>query len=104
VGPIVATSALGLVAMFAIAAGSAIRLRRLQPDAPRSFKIPGGVKTAWLALALSLGLMVISLGHAVAEAGGFPLELAVLTGWAILGVGVAARGAGEPARADEWST
>ncbi len=101
VGPIVATSALGLVAMFAIAAGSAIRLRRLQPETLRSFKIPGGAKTAWLALALSIGLMVIALGNAVAQAGGFPIELALMTVWAILGVAVAARGAAVPARAGD---
>jgi amino acid transporter len=84
--PIVNASATCLTFCYALTCLAMIRLRRKAPDKQRPFRAPGGLVTAWIAIAgaaLSLGL---SLYQPYVDAKGrVPLEWVLLAMWLALG-------------------
>lgn len=74
------------------------RLRRLEPDQPRPYRVPMGVAVSFLAGAGSLFLLWSALRqHWIDAAGSFPLEWVVIIAWAVLGTWLWVRA--RPARA-----
>jgi len=63
-----------------------IRMRRLAPDRPRPYSVPGGTWTAGLAVLFCLGILGLSLFQPYAGAKGrMPLEWICLGLWIVMG-------------------
>jgi len=78
---LVTMSALGALSMYAVSMGSLLRLRRTEPDLPRSYQAPFYPWFPRLALGLSLAALV-------AIAYGSPLVFAVFVAVGLVGFGV----------------
>jgi amino acid transporter len=82
--PIVNVAGICLAGAALLICVGVIRFRRLAPDVPRPYRVPGGRVTAAVAAAVCAWMVV----WAVIEPGlsaGLPLEWIVLVGWAGLG-------------------
>ncbi|MBL8982244.1 MAG: APC family permease [Gemmatimonadetes bacterium] len=84
--PIVNASAACLAAGYMVSCWSVIALRRSRPDAPRPFRVPGGLPTVVVALASALFSFGLALYQPWVDAKGrIPLEWVMLVAWAIIG-------------------
>jgi amino acid transporter len=84
--PIVNASTTCLTVAYLLTCLALIRLRRTAPDRPRPVRVPGGVATAWVAVAGAAFSFVLSLYQPYVDAkGGLPLEWVLLTMWVALG-------------------
>lgn len=87
--PIVSVGSAAVSLAYFFACLSLPRLRQLDPDRPRPYRLPGGPAVAILAAAGSLTLLVSSFRQHWIDAGrSFPLEWAIVILWALIGVGV----------------
>jgi amino acid transporter len=75
---------LGIVVAYAGVAGAFLLLRRREPDLPRPYRVPAGPVIGWLALLLSVGLIVLYLPGSPAALS-WPGEWAIVLAWAVLG-------------------
>lgn len=75
---------LGIVVAYAFVAWSFLALRRNEPDLPRPYRAPFGKMTGYLALLLSLGLMVLYLPGSPAALV-WPYEWGIILLWIVLG-------------------
>ncbi|MDU9005279.1 APC family permease [Sedimentitalea todarodis] len=75
---------LGIVVAYATVTVSFLLLRKNEPDMPRPFKVPYGNTVGWVALALSLGIILLYMPFSPAALV-WPYEWAIVGGWAILG-------------------
>ena len=93
--PIVTSSATCLALGYIITCYAVVRLRRTRPDAPRPFKVPGGLVTMCIAMASAVFSLGLSLYQPYVDAkGAIPLEWVMLALWLALGAAAwgAARG------------
>ncbi|REJ76771.1 MAG: APC family permease [Acidobacteria bacterium] len=94
----------GIVVAYAMVAISFLVLRWREPALERPFRAPTGSFVGWLALALSLGIMLLYLPGISPAALAWPAEWALVLGWTLLGVVlylVQARGASPAVRAPD---
>lgn len=64
-----------------------IKLRRKKPDLPRPYRVPGGKITAAFGGIISLFVFCLSIYQPYASSHGrFPLEWAIILGWAVVGL------------------
>jgi len=86
IAPIVNVGSTGGALGYFFTSMAVWRLRRIEPNRERPYRIPAGVVISFLASAGSLFLMISSLHqHWVDAKGGFPLEWVVIVGWAVVG-------------------
>jgi amino acid transporter len=86
VAPIVNVGSAAACLAYLSTSLSVWRLRRLEPDRPRPFRVPLGVPISLIASAGSLFLLISAVRqHWIDAKGGFPMEWAVIIAWAILG-------------------
>lgn len=84
--PIINVASTCLAFAFLLVCWGVIRLRRTSPHHRRPFSVPGGARTAGLAVAGCAGMLALSLYQPLAHPHRFiPLELVVLAAWVILG-------------------
>jgi basic amino acid/polyamine antiporter, APA family len=84
--PIVNVGATCLAGAFLLTCLSVIRMRRLAPDRPRPYSVPGGTWTAGIAVLFCLGILGLSLFQPYADAKGrMPLEWIFLGLWIVMG-------------------
>jgi len=84
--PVVDTASMSLIISYALVCAAALRLRRSAPDAPRPFRVPGGVYTVRVtALLVTLMAIYIVIEPAL-ERRTFPIEWAISIAWVVLGV------------------
>ncbi|MBK8249607.1 MAG: APC family permease [Gemmatimonadetes bacterium] len=84
--PIVNSAAACLAAGYMVSCWAVISLRRSRPDAPRPFRVPGGVPTVVIALASAAFSFGLALYQPWADAKGrLPLEWIMLVAWAAIG-------------------
>ena len=82
--PIVNVAGICLAAAALLICVGVIRYRRIDPSAPRPYRVPGGSATAALAAAVCVWMVAWALIEP-ALSGGVPLEWLVLGGWGALG-------------------
>ena len=96
--PVVNVATIGFGIAFGLVSWGVIRLRRKRPDAPRPYRVPGGVPTASVAV-LASGLFVyLAATDPYQAGGGVPLEwvlliVALVLGWIFWVAGAKARAA-----------
>lgn len=84
--PIVNSSSTCLAFAYLITCIAVVRLRRSRPDAPRPFRVPGGMLTITLAIAGAVFSFGLSIYQPWADARGkLPLEWMMLAGWLVIG-------------------
>ncbi len=84
--PIVNASAACLAFGYIVTCWSVISLRRTRSDAPRPFRVPGGVATAVLAMASAVFSFGLALYQPWVDAKGrLPLEWVMLASWLLIG-------------------
>ena len=76
---------LGIVTAYAFVAWSFLVLRRREPDLPRPYRVRQGTAIGYIALVLSLGIMVLYLPGSPAALV-WPAEWLIVLGWCILGL------------------
>jgi APA family basic amino acid/polyamine antiporter len=86
--PIVNVSSAAFAFTYLVACLAALRLRKTDPDAPRPYRIPGGVPTAWAGVAASLMLLGVSLIQPFVAAGKPPVEWLVLGIWGAVALAI----------------
>ncbi len=63
-----------------------VKLRRSKPHQHRPYKVPGGIPTAALGVVFSFFILVLAIYQPyVRSEGAFPMEWAVILGWAVIG-------------------
>ena len=98
IAPIVNVGSAAACLAYFVSSLAVWRLRTLEPDRPRPYRIPLGIGVSLLAAGGSLFLLWSALRqHWIDAAGGFPLEWVVILVWAALGYWLWLRAA--PARA-----
>ena len=84
--PIVNVGATCLAGAFLLTCLGVIRMRRLKPDQPRPYAVPGGSWTARIAVFFCLGILALSLYQPYADTRGtVPLEWIFLGLWIMMG-------------------
>lgn len=77
---------LGIVIAYLLVAASFIALRKREPDLERPYRAPFGIATGYIALILSIGLVILYLpGSAAALV--WPQEWGIILVWVLLGLG-----------------
>ena len=84
--PIINMASISLTFSYAFACWAVLRLRRTQPELERSFRVPGGVVTMYLAILTTTVMGGISLFEPLVRDRRMPLEWLLLLGWAALGL------------------
>jgi amino acid transporter len=86
IGLVVDAGSAALAFVYVITCLAVVRLRRLEPDRPRPYRVPGGVSTAVVGVLAASFLLLWSFydtGRSVPS--GIPAEWWVLGAWAVLG-------------------
>lgn len=76
---------LGIVVAYAFVCLSFLKLRKSEPTMPRPFRLPVGRAIGWVALVMSLGLLLLYLPMSP-SALVWPYEWVILVGWSMLGL------------------
>ena len=86
--PVINVNATCFLFAFLLTCVGVVKLRLQKPDAPRPFRVPGGIVAAGAAAVVCLGLLfpVTFYQPYVAAQGAFPIEWIFLLVWAFLGV------------------
>lgn len=93
VNPIVGSVGICFVALFILVCIGLIRLRRVNPELPRPFRLPFGIPIAVLTIALSLPVLVYGILEPYGS-DGVPIQWIILVTWALLGVAAWFAGSG----------
>lgn len=84
--PIVNVSSTSFAITYLVTCLATLKLRRLNPSAPRGYTVPGGRAMILVAIASSLVILVISLALPwVASGFAMPIEWVVISVWAVIG-------------------
>ncbi|MBI4421617.1 MAG: amino acid permease [Gemmatimonadetes bacterium] len=84
--PIVSIAGTGFGIAFLCTCLAAWKLRRTRPEAPRPYRMPGGIATATLAVLGSAFVLFLAFYQPWVDAkGSLPVEWAVFLGWSALG-------------------
>ena len=85
--PIVNSSSTCLALAYLLTCVAVVRLRKSRPDAPRPFRVPGGMATMVVAIASAAFSLGLSIYQPWVDAkGGLPLEWVMLAGWVAIGL------------------
>ena len=86
--PVINVNATCFLFAFLLTCVGVVKLRLQKPDAPRPFRVPGGIVAAGAAAVVCLALLfpVTFYQPYVAAQGAFPIEWIFLMVWAFLGV------------------
>ncbi len=85
---VIASSSLAFLIVFVLVCLAAVKLRREEPQVERPFRMPLGTAMAWIALVLSLLLIIAALLDSLRISQGLPIEWTLLVGWLLLGIPV----------------
>jgi amino acid transporter len=85
--PIISVDSGCIMLVYAVVAYAVVRMRRLDPDRPRPYRMPGGVITATGAMLAALFMCAESMYLAwESRVASVPVEWQILLGWTILGL------------------
>lgn len=84
--PVVDTASMSLMVSYALVCAAVLRLRRTAPDAPRPFRVPGGVGTVRVTAFLIALMAIYIVIEPALERHTFPVEWMLSIGWVSLGV------------------
>jgi amino acid transporter len=85
--PIISVDSGCIMLVYAVVAFAVVRMRRLDPDRPRPYRMPGGVITATLAMLAALFMFAESMYLAwESRVASVPVEWQILLGWTLLGL------------------
>lgn len=86
--PIVDMASIALAGAYFLSCWATLRLRRLQPNAERPFRVAGGRITLQLAVAVTVVMALVALVEPATRRRGIPLEWLLLLVWAAIGTGL----------------